>query len=121
MASYKQRCVHCGTLVDRDVRFCPSCGSQNPFGFLCPTCLRPVEKGQPLCSGCGRSLSVACPHCGKHTFVGERCDVCGDSLMVRCKNKRCGVLQFFENGKCTACGKKIKSRIAPRNTSGRKG
>jgi hypothetical protein len=28
--------------------------------------------------------------------------------MFRCPNERCGVLQFFENEKCTACGKKIK-------------
>ncbi len=121
MASYKQTCIHCGTLVDRDVRFCPKCGSGSPFGYLCPACLRSIEKGQPLCSGCGRPLYIVCPHCGQQTFAGERCDVCGKGLMVRCENKRCGVLQFFENTKCTACGKKIKSRITPVSASGKKG
>jgi len=28
--------------------------------------------------------------------------------MIRCENKRCGELQFFENTKCTMCGKVIK-------------
>lgn len=108
MASYKQACMHCAALVDRDVRFCPSCGSQSPFGYLCPACLRPVLKGQPLCAGCGRTLYLICPFCEKQTFVQERCEQCGKSLMVTCGNKRCGVLQFFQNTKCTACGKKIK-------------
>jgi hypothetical protein len=30
--------------------------------------------------------------------------------MVRCENVRCGQMQFFQNSKCTACGKKIKHR-----------
>lgn len=109
MASYKQCCVHCGTLIDRDVRFCHVCGSQSPFGYLCPSCLRPVEKGQMICSGCGRSLYIFCPYCNKQTFVQERCEQCGKYLMVKCENKRCGVTQFFQNEKCTACGKKIKT------------
>lgn len=108
MASYKQSCLHCGTYVDRDARYCPACKSGSPFGYLCPTCLRPAQKGQPLCSGCGRSLYVSCPVCTKQTFVQEACEKCGVSLMVQCQNPRCGEQQFFENIKCTACGKKIK-------------
>ncbi|MDU9375917.1 hypothetical protein McpSp1_04960 [Methanocorpusculaceae archaeon Sp1] len=111
MASYKQPCIHCGTLVDRDVRFCPSCGSQSPFGYQCPSCLLPITKGQARCSGCGRPLYVICPHCGEQTFVQDTCEHCGGSMMVPCENKRCGVLQFFENTKCTACGKKIKPTL----------
>jgi hypothetical protein len=42
------------------------------------------------------------------TFAGERCEACGGGLMIHCTNSRCGELQFFENIKCTACGKKIK-------------
>ncbi|NLM77499.1 MAG: hypothetical protein GX173_05345 [Ruminococcaceae bacterium] len=110
MAFYKQPCIHCGTLVERDARFCPACGSSSPFGYLCPSCLRPIEKNQMLCSGCGRPLYVPCPHCAQQTFVDERCGHCGQSLMILCENKRCGVLQFFENSKCTACGKKIKHK-----------
>lgn len=108
MASYKQSCIHCGNLIERDSRFCMYCSSRSPFGYLCPTCLRPVQKNQPLCSGCGRPLSVICPHCGTKTFAGEQCESCGQSLLVQCLNRRCGEMQFFENEKCTACGKLIK-------------
>ncbi len=108
MASYKQPCFCCGAYIERDARFCPACQSGSPFGYLCPACLRPVEKGQPICSGCGRPLYTACPACGKQTFVQEKCEHCGAALMVSCQNPRCGARQFFENAKCTTCGKKIK-------------
>ncbi|HHY81508.1 MAG TPA: hypothetical protein GX505_02385 [Clostridiales bacterium] len=108
MATYKQPCIHCNTFIEGDSRFCPACGSMSPFGYLCPTCRRPIKKGAAFCAGCGRSLTVACPACRKQTFVQEKCEVCGTSLMIRCENPRCGELQFFENVKCTACGKKIK-------------
>jgi hypothetical protein len=31
---------------------------------------------------------------------------------VGCTNKRCSAPQFFENKRCTACGKKIKAKLA---------
>ena len=108
MASYKQPCMQCSTLIDTDVQFCPACGSMHAFGYHCPTCLKPIQKGQRICSECGRQLYVSCPHCNQQTFVQERCESCGKSLMFVCENRRCGVLQFFQNTKCTACGKKIK-------------
>ncbi|MBQ2763663.1 MAG: zinc ribbon domain-containing protein [Firmicutes bacterium] len=108
MAFYKQPCIHCGTMIEGDARYCTGCGSMSPFGYHCPTCNRPIEKGQRLCDGCGRPLYVNCPMCGKPTFVQERCEQCGTSLMIRCANRRCGEPQFFQNTKCTACGKKIK-------------
>jgi len=108
MASYKQPCVHCGTYIERDARSCPSCQSGSPFGFLCPNCLRPIEKAQLTCAGCGRALHIHCPTCGRQTFVQDGCEACGASLMVRCQNPRCARMQFFENTKCTACGKRMK-------------
>ncbi|MHB1313858.1 MAG: double zinc ribbon domain-containing protein [Christensenellales bacterium] len=108
MAFYKVPCIHCATLLDRDVRFCPVCGSGSPFGYSCPTCLREIQKGQVRCAGCGRPLIISCPVCKQQTFVQERCEACGVSLMVQCQNRRCQQLQFFENTKCTACGKIIK-------------
>lgn len=114
MALYQQPCMHCGAYIDTDARFCPGCGSMNPFGYLCPDCLRAVQKGQALCAGCGRQLYISCPLCGGRTFVQERCEICGGSLMVVCGNKRCGALQFFENKKCTVCGKKIRAKIGGR-------
>jgi predicted amidophosphoribosyltransferase len=111
MATYKQPCIHCGEFIGRDSRFCPKCASHSPFGHHCPTCIKPIEKGQPVCSGCGRALYVKCPSCHQRTFAGERCEECGAGLMIRCSNTRCGELQFFENEKCTACGQKIKKQM----------
>ena len=109
MATYKQPCIHCGEMVERDSRLCPRCASRDPFGFHCPTCLKVIERGYALCPGCGRSLVAICPFCGAQTFAGsEKCDACGKLVMIRCENNRCGELQFFENTKCTACGKAIK-------------
>ena len=110
MAEYKQPCIHCDTYIDRDARFCPKCGSNTPFGYLCPTCLKPISKDDMLCSGCGRNLRITCPVCDGDTFVGEKCDVCGVSLLIKCPNERCGQKQFYQNEKCTACGKKIKEK-----------
>lgn len=107
MAVYKEPCRHCGTLIGQDSRFCPKCGSRAPFTDLCPSCLREIKRGDLACSGCGRPLHIPCPKCGKQTFVGDRCDACGASLLKPCLNKRCGEMQFFENTKCTACGKKF--------------
>lgn len=119
MAFYKQPCIHCGEFIDRDVRVCSKCGSFSPFKHLCPACRREVQKADTLCAGCGRPLYIACPSCGARTFVQERCEQCGAGLMVYCQNPRCGVLQFFENTKCTACGKKIKTQGAtPRRQGG---
>ncbi|MDR2974722.1 MAG: hypothetical protein LBV00_08415 [Propionibacteriaceae bacterium] len=108
MATYKQPCLHCGEFVERDARLCPHCHSRSPFGYHCPTCLKPVNKDQAVCSGCARCLTVICPTCAAPTFADERCGECGSGLMVHCTNPRCGQLQFFDAQKCTACGKKIK-------------
>lgn len=109
MAFYKKPCIHCGALIDRDDRFCPKCGSRNPFGYQCPSCMRPIYKENQVCEGCGRPLYIKCPHCGGRTFIQDTCESCGNSLMVQCSNPRCGEMQFFQNTKCTACGKKIKA------------
>lgn len=108
MASYKQPCFHCGALIEPDARFCPACASQSPFGYTCPNCLKTIEKGVKICPRCGISLYISCPHCQKQTFVQDKCEQCGKSLMVTCTNKRCGAVQFFLNAKCNNCGNKIK-------------
>lgn len=108
MATFKQECIHCNSLIERDSHFCPKCGSHSPFGYACPTCLRMVTRDDAVCAGCGRGLFIDCPHCGGYTFAGERCDSCKHDLTVVCQNPRCLAPQFFENQRCTACGKKIK-------------
>jgi len=97
-------------MVERDARRCSKCGSSSPFGFQCPACLKIVERGYALCSGCSRPLSTLCPYCAGQTFVaGEFCDLCGKTLMIQCENKRCAAPQFLENTQCTACGTAIKN------------
>jgi len=110
MATYKQECIHCHNMIDRDAHLCPKCGSRSPFGYGCPSCLKPVEPGDAVCSACGRALATCCPYCTQVTFAGtDICGWCGRSLLIRCQNKRCNELQFFENTKCLVCGKAIKN------------
>jgi len=109
MATYKKPCIHCGALIDGDDNSCPRCGSRSPFGYSCPACLKPIDRDDVVCSGCGRPLYTACPRCARPVFVGDDvCQSCGGSLLILCPNKLCNKPQFFENVKCTACGKKIK-------------
>ncbi|NLL40167.1 MAG: hypothetical protein GX254_11365 [Clostridiales bacterium] len=112
MAFYKQQCIHCGQLIDSDARVCNKCGSPSPFYYSCPTCLLEINIGDAACSGCGRPLYITCPFCSGVTFVHANCEKCGKSLMVQCQNHRCNQPQFFENQKCTACGKKIRSTLS---------
>jgi len=110
MATYKQPCIQCGAMIERDSHFCEKCGSRNPFVYLCPSCLKIIEQGNAVCSGCGRPLTTICPYCGGVTFIGsDHCDACGRLLMKQCQNKRCGKMQYFDLMKCTACGKKLKA------------
>jgi len=112
MATYKQPCIHCGSLIDREAIRCPKCASRMPFGCNCPYCLKSIERSDMVCSGCGRALTIFCPYCQRPTFIGsDRCEVCGQSLLVTCNNKRCGELQFYLIEKCTVCGKKIKAKL----------
>lgn len=114
MAPYKKPCIHCGRLLDADARACPGCGSRSPLALRCPACLREIQGADMICSGCGRSLAVACPHCGQQTHARDRCERCGKNLLVLCPNRRCGELQFFDLSKCTACGKRLEpSQPAP--------
>ncbi|NLC41107.1 MAG: hypothetical protein GX763_09360 [Clostridiaceae bacterium] len=110
MAGYKHPCIHCGNLIDHDARYCIYCNSRSPFAFRCPDCLKEVEQKQSICSSCGRPLYVPCPSCAQLTFVSDNCQSCGTTLLVQCQNKRCMQMQFFQNTKCTACGKLLKNK-----------
>jgi hypothetical protein len=101
--------MRCGKLIPRDSAFCGECGYRSPFGFHCPACLKPIEKSGVACPSCGKPLYSPCPECKNPTFIGEEvCEHCNTPLLVKCTNPRCGQMQFFENERCTACGKKIK-------------
>ncbi len=107
MAGYKQPCIYCHSFIPREANFCLHCGASFPFGSRCPGCLHAVDKKQSFCSGCGRPLYLPCPFCSQETFVGDRCEACGKSLLVPCHNPRCDGWLFFQNRKCTACGKRL--------------
>lgn len=117
MAIYKQPCRACGEFISRDSTICPKCGSRSPFVDLCPTCLREVSREDKVCSSCGRPLYITCPKCKAQTFVSDKCDVCGENFLRKCPNPRCGQLQFFENKKCTACGKSMDGKASGKKFS----
>ena len=109
MAGYDKPCIGCGELIGYDHRFCPICGRISPFYDACPSCAAEIKRQWKRCSSCGRELYIACPSCGQMTYVTDKCDSCHASLVVRCENKLCGAQQFFQNTKCTECGKKFKN------------
>jgi predicted amidophosphoribosyltransferase len=111
MATYQKPCIQCGAFVQGGARYCQACGTSNPFTHNCPTCIKEISPEHMVCSGCGRPTKILCPVCKQQTFIGKsNCEVCGESLMQTCSNPRCGEKQFFENTKCTACGKKFKKK-----------
>ncbi len=110
MAGYDMPCIGCGNFIAYDSKFCPICGWMSPFCDACPSCAAEIKRGWMRCPSCGRELNITCPHCKATTFVGESCDACHGSLMIRCENKNCLAPQFYQNIKCTACGKKIKNQ-----------
>ncbi|MCL2819025.1 MAG: zinc ribbon domain-containing protein [Actinomycetia bacterium] len=111
MASYNKPCIQCGTFVDGDANFCPTCGTSTPFSYRCPYCKREVTEYESICAGCGKPLRIACPSCGQETFVSKaHCQHCNGSLVVACPNPRCGKNQFFALTKCSDCGKKLKTK-----------
>ncbi|MDR0782910.1 MAG: zinc ribbon domain-containing protein [Propionibacteriaceae bacterium] len=112
MATYKLPCIHCGHLLDEAAKLCSNCASSSPFGYACPACKNPVVLTDAICSDCGRGLYIGCPYCQGRTFAQPHCQLCGRPLTVGCTNKRCSAPQFFENKRCTACGKKIKAKLA---------
>ena len=98
--------TECTEFTDWEVNFEPTCtevGQKYRFCLECGTKIELLGENEMIC-----------PSCGKNTFVQEKCEHCGAGLMVYCENKRCGALQFFQNTKCTACGKKIKAKIGGR-------
>ncbi len=75
MASYKQTCIHCGNLIDRDSRFVHSVPAKAllvTFAQLAAS----YRKGTTTLFRCGRKLYILCPHCGQQTFAGDQCERC---------------------------------------------
>ena len=44
MASYKQPCIHCGTFIESDSRFCPDVKAEALLGISAPPACAPSKK-----------------------------------------------------------------------------
>jgi predicted RNA-binding Zn-ribbon protein involved in translation (DUF1610 family) len=90
-------CVDCGTEVERDANFCPTCGGEvvertpEAEGELteCPGCGSAVEPEDNFCASCGEDLAAhrgadeltACPDCGADVEEEDAfCAACGEDL-----------------------------------------
>jgi RNA polymerase subunit RPABC4/transcription elongation factor Spt4 len=72
-------CPICGTSIEANARFCPSCGSATDLS--CPSCATAVEDSWHFCPVCSESLLRLCPSCGTFVAVTARfCKACGWTL-----------------------------------------
>src|SRR5436190_13887235 len=72
-------CPICGSSIEANARFCPSCGSATDLS--CPTCATAVEDSWHFCPVCSESLLRLCPSCGTFVSVTARfCKACGWTL-----------------------------------------
>jgi len=69
-------CRHCGSALDSDLPFCPSCGEKvDGTENTCEFCKTKTSKD--FCPHCGRRVvPVPCPKCGVPT-VFDACESCG--------------------------------------------
>lgn len=58
----ESRCPNCNTVVSKDARFCPQCGSkiifekEQPEYFFCPNCGQKLKTGTRFCINCGQPV-----------------------------------------------------------------
>ena len=72
---------------------------------LCPACGVKLKLCDKVCYACGARTYIACPFCGKETFIRGNCRYCRKSLYIACPNKSCGNQQLItHNGICKTCG-----------------
>lgn len=113
MAQGKIECQKCHSMMEKNVRFCPSCGNEvkNPgiekSDFVkCSNCGTSYPINTKFCPDCGNKYNP-CPNCGVDVPDGAvTCTVCGHDLPTPCPN--CGAL--MEAGKvkfCPECGTSI--------------
>lgn len=81
IASGKIICPKCGTINEKGVKFCESCGEK--LQFSCPKCGAPIGIGKKFCPECGATLGgpTKCPQCGADVTPGKKfCAECGTPL-----------------------------------------
>jgi predicted RNA-binding Zn-ribbon protein involved in translation (DUF1610 family) len=85
----KRSCPDCGSAVDSDASFCPSCGYDLSAAGGC-SCGAINPPGAIYCIGCGKKLQEEpnqtvkfCPHCGKPVKSGATfCQYCGEDIIT---------------------------------------
>lgn len=96
--SDKVRCVRCGTLVDRSMRFCTRCGNTMPVAAS------PTESGAPTVEAQPEPIPAAAPAVPlapeEEAPVGARCVNCGAVLAA-------------DAAFCTECGTPIAAQATP--------
>lgn len=108
LATYSKFCSYCNQLIPGDSTVCPLCMKEDPFTMRCLKCRNPIQKNWKVCSSCGIKLVAICPKCNKEVPTAIKCENCNETLLMRCKNKKCLEVQVVTKGrKCIKCGKKI--------------
>ena len=82
-------CPDCGSTIDPDASFCPSCGYDLAAAGGC-SCGTINPPGAIYCVGCGAKLQPEpeqtvkfCPHCGKPVKAGATfCQYCGEDIIT---------------------------------------
>ncbi len=76
----KNKCKNCGSEVDENQKFCPSCGEK--VGNFCKKCgARLTQNGQKFCPECGASQILTCPNCKMEVDEKSKfCPECGGKL-----------------------------------------
>lgn len=120
----KVACPHCGAQVDKNVRFCSSCGKevdvQTPQkqSARCDKCNKEIGIDAKFCPFCG-DLYNPCSECGVDNDENAVvCKGCGAAMPVhcpKCNDRISGDVKFCPNcgeqlqKKCSKCGEGIKN------------
>lgn len=119
----KIACPHCGTQVDKNVRFCSSCGkgvgqTAPKRTIHCDKCNKEMDINAKFCPSCG-DLYNPCPKCGEDNaedaVVCKACGVAMPSRCPKCDHKIFGDVKFCPDcgvplqKKCPNCGESIKN------------
>lgn len=108
-------CPKCNLEMEKDKRFCSSCGcdtnektdnQEKLTGITCSECGHEFSKTAKFCPECGNVYNP-CAFCGADLKVGAtKCEGCGKEAPKPCP--KCGELIFDNNSKfCLHCGESL--------------
>ena len=80
-------CVHCGSTIAKNFKYCPQCGEQN----------KEIIKECPKCHNIVAFKAKFCPDCGSELFDKDKAIICN----------RCGRLIKDHEKFCPDCGKPV--------------